>query len=214
MTLLRSIAGCGLLIGLTGGMNAQCNGKPCGPGDPNYDPQTGLCPSTQPTDDGPGEDTLGPAGPGTGGLPTQPQTQTPDSAGEGVDPDSVNVDVYGLNGIWMDNGNGRDTCVIHTPSEVAGNYLALYECDHREGTRDVSTTLINFRGQLASGVITGTNTTCKFGFDSGNGFVDAPMTLTVGADGKSLSGSWHSDFLNEDVPFSLTRKTVGACGTQ
>lgn len=211
MALLRTIGGCTLLIAFAIGTNAQCNLDPCKPGDPGYDPVTGLCtPPTPPT----GGDTLGPPGPGTGGLPTQPDTDTPGSAGDGIDPQSVNVDIYGLNGLWVDNNNGRDTCVIHTPSGVDGNYVALYECDHRDGTGDVSVTLVNFRGTLEGDVITGTTTTCRFGFDSDNGFVDAPMMLAVSADGKTLSGSWHSNLPDEDVPFSLTRMTVGNCGTQ
>jgi hypothetical protein len=40
------------------------------------------------------------------------------------------------------------------------------------------------------------------------------MTLKVSADGKSLSGSWYSEVDDEDIPFSLTRQAVGACGTQ
>jgi hypothetical protein len=207
MTRFHMIGGL-LLLAFACGMNAQCDQDECGPEDPNFDPVTGMCPEPG-TGGG-----LGPAGPGTGGLPTEPGTDTPGSAGDNVDPNNVNVDVYGLNGLWRDDNNGRDTCVIHTPSEVAGNYTTLYQCDHGDGTGQVSDTLINFRGQLANGVITGTTTTCKFGFDSGNGFVDAPMTLTVSADGKTLSGSWYSEVEDEDIPFSLTRMTVGACGTQ
>ena len=176
-----------------------------GPEHPDYDPETGTCPTTQP------DDTLGPPGPGTGGLPTEPNTETPDSAADGVEPDEVNINVYGLNGRWIDNNNSRDTCVFHTGSEVGGNYLEEYVCDHGDGTGNISVTLINFRGTLAGNVITGTTTTCKFGFDSGNGFVDAPMMLTVSEDGKTLSGSWYSEVDDEDVPFSLSRQTVGNC---
>jgi hypothetical protein len=194
----------GSLLVIFANLGMEC-GMPCGPENPNFDPETGTCPSTQPADQ------LGPPGPGTGGLPTEPGTDTPDSADDNVDPDEVNVDVYGLGGRWIDNGNGLDTCVFHTGSEVGGNYLEEHLCDHGDGTGNTSVTLINFRGTLAGNVITGTTSVCRFGFDSGNGFVDAPMTLTVSADGKSLDGTWfHSDD-NVDVPFSLSRQTVGNC---
>lgn len=205
MTPNRVASGCGLLFLLLANMGGQCNGVPCEPGDPGYDPMTGLCPSTQPADE------LGPPGPGTGGLPTEPDTETPDSAANGVAPDEVNVDVYGLNGRWIDNSNGQDTCVLHTGSEVGGNYLEEHICDHGDGTGHTSVTLVNFRGTLAGNVITGTTTACRFGFDSGNGFLDAPMMLTVSEDGKTLDGTWYDSDADEDVPLRFTRQTVGNC---
>jgi hypothetical protein len=169
-----------------------------------------ACSRSQPADGGT-DGGLGPPGPGTGGLPTEPNTETPASAAR-PDANEVNIDVYGLNGMWVDDNNGRDTCVIHTGSEVAGNYTVLRECDHQDGTGQVSTTMINFRAAPPDGgVIVGTTTTCKFGFSSGNGYVDAPMSLTISSDGKGLNGSWYSEVESKDIPFSLTRQTVGNC---
>ncbi len=194
----------GSLVFMTG--TAQCNRVPCNPGDPGYDPFTGTCPSTQP-----GDTTIiifGPPVPGTGGLPTQPGTEVPPDAGDNLDPDSVNLAIFGLNGLWEDNG--RETCVVHTGSGVMATYTSNYECDPQDGG-PVQTTLYDFEGDLTGNQLVGKTVVCRFGFQSDNGIIQADMVLVLSPDGKTLSGTWHNNDLGTDVPFSVVRKTVGNC---
>jgi hypothetical protein len=46
---------------------------------------------------------------------------------------------------------------------------------------------------------------------SENGIVHTTMTLTVSVDAKTLSGTWYNFDEQEDIPFEVTRKTVGNC---
>jgi glyoxylase-like metal-dependent hydrolase (beta-lactamase superfamily II) len=54
---------------------------------------------------------------------------------------------------------------------------------------------------------------CSFGHEepSENGIVHTTMTLTVSVDAKTLSGTWYNFDEQEDIPFEVTRKTVGNC---
>jgi hypothetical protein len=189
-------------------MGLVCGRVPCNPSNPDYDPITGTCPATPPGGDG----TLGPAGPGTGELPTEPGTEDPPSAGDNVDPGSVNTSVFGLDGVWVDNG--REACISQSGTSVTASYLDAYVC-HEDNPNDpndtTDTTYTDFEGTLQGTTITGLTSTCRFGHDSGNGIVSATMTLNVSADGKTLSGTWHNNDTGEEVDFSLTRETVGKC---
>lgn len=189
-------------------MASTCNSKPCDSSNPNYDPVTKTCPSTQPA----GDVTPGPAGPGTGGLPTQPGTEIPPTAGDGVDPSTVNTNVFGLTGLWLDSG--REACVSQNGTAITASYLNGFVChlDNPDDPNDTTdTTYVDFEGTLQGLTITGLTSTCRHGHDSGNGIFSATMTLNVSADGKTLSGTWHNSDTNEEVPLSLTRKTVGKC---
>lgn len=181
---------------------ASCD-PDCTPFHPDYDPETGTC--SQPADE-----PLGPPVFGSGGLPTEPDAPTaqPDDT---HNPDDVAMDIYGLNGRWRDRG--YEVCIQHTGSGVYAAYTELRECDHADGTGNVSYYFANFEGDLSGDTITGTVVSCTFGFDEPgvNGLVDSPMTLTVSADGKTLTGSWYNAVDDVDEPIEMTRETVGNC---
>jgi hypothetical protein len=188
-----------LLGGSTG-----CETEPCTPDHPDYDPETMTCPDQD-------DRVLGPPVFGTGGLPTEPGTDTPEPDDPDHDPDAVDVDIYGLNGRWIDSG--RDVCIQHTGSGVVAWYVELRECDHADGTGNVSVTYEDFEGDLVGNTITGMLAACRFGHDepSENGIVHTSFTLTVSADGKTLSGTWFNSDEGQDIPFEVTRETVGNC---
>lgn len=189
-------------LSLLGG-TAGCETEPCTPDHPDYDPDTMTCPDS-------GEP-LGPPVFGSGGLPTEPGADTPEPEDPDHDPDSVDVDIYGLNGRWIDSG--RDVCIQHTGSGVFAWYLELYECDHADGTDNVSVTYEDFEGDLVGDTITGMVATCRYGHDepSENGIIHTTFTLTLSADGKTLSGTWYNSDEDQDIPFEVTRETVGNC---
>lgn len=186
--------------------NSTCDPMPCTPMHPDYDPATGLC--TQPANDGNNE--LGPPVFGTGNLPTEPGTPTTQPA-PSHDQDAVALDIYGLNGRWIDSG--RAVCIQHTGSAVFATYIEPFVCDHADGTGATSQTQKDFEGQLVGDTITGMTAACRHGFSEpgDNGIIDTTMILVVSPDGKTLSGTWFNSDLNEDIPFSVTRETVGNC---
>jgi len=204
----------GMLLGIGNGMMCRVE-PPCTPLNPDYDPATGRCDGgdADTNDDGDGIIIVGgdadPPLPGTGGVPTEPDT--PPAADPNGDPDAVDLMTYGLNGRWLDNG--RIACLTHTGSGVVATYVLPHTCDHADGTGAISETIDDFTGQLSGDTITGMTSVCRHGFDDteGNGFVQTTMTLTVSADGKTLSGTWHNSDTDEEVPFLLTRETVGNC---
>ncbi len=197
----RAWLGLLLLIAIQPLAGATSCDPDCTPESPDYDPVTGLC--TQPAGG-----TLGPPVFGSGGLPTEPNTPTtqPDV---NHDPDAVDLDIYGLNGRWTDGGH--EICIQHTGSGVFAAYTEIRECDHGDGNTSVY--FADFEGELAGDAITGTVVTCKFGFDDAadNGLFDAPMMLTVSADGKTLSGTWYNSVDDVDEPFDVFRESVGNC---
>ena len=185
-----------------GGM-ASCNPTNCTPTSPGYNPVTGQCTTQGDT---------GVIYPGAGGLPAEPGTPTPTmQPAPGLDPNSVDLNIFGLGGRWLDNG--REVCVNHGGSGVYATYYAAYSCDHDDDTNQVTTTYTDFDAQLSSKTLTGTTSVCSHGHDdvSANGIKDIPMTMTVSDDGKSMNGTWHNNDTNSDVPIILTRKTVGDC---
>jgi len=110
-----------------------------------------------------------------------------------------------LNGKWDDNG--RAVCITQTGTSVSARYLEPYVCDHRDGTGQTSETDFDFDATLADRTLTGQTTVCKFGAGNpaGVGLGQADMTLTVSADGNTLSGTYFNATDQTDVPFSLTR---------
>jgi hypothetical protein len=195
-----------LLVGAlvaSGGM-ATCNQLPCTPLDPNYNPDTGLC--TTATSDG---TTIFP---GAGGLPAEPGTTQPTTQpAADHDPDSVDLNIFGLGGKWKDNN--RDACFRHTGSGVFATYYLPFQCDHADDTNMVSMTHEDFTAQLSGKMLTGTTSVCIFGQSdtSINGIQTATMTLTVSDDGKSMSGSWQHDGTGTGGSITITRLTVGDC---
>ena len=145
--------------------------------------------------------------PGSGGLPTEPGTNPSSDPGDNAN--NVNLDVFGLNGRWMDGA--REICLQHFGASVHAWYLELFMCDHQDGTGGFSNTETDFRGNLVNGVITGTTSACRYGHPSGNGIIETTMTLTVSEDGKTLSGTWFNPDENQDIPFTVTRISVGNC---
>ncbi len=191
-----------LLIGLQPLAGATSCDPDCTPENPDYDPVTGLCSQ-------PAEGQQGPPVPGSGGLPTEPNTPTTQPAPD-HDPDAVDLGIYGLNGRWMDGA--YEACIEHNGSAVSAIYTELRECDHADGTGTVSLYDADFEGELVGDTITGTTVTCKFGFDAGeNGLISSPLTLTVSEDGKTLSGTWYSEVDDADIEIMLTRESVGDC---
>lgn len=191
----------------SGGM-ATCNQTPCTPGNPNYNPLTGLCTTNT------GGDGLGPALPGSGNLPSEPGTPTPTTQPDpNLPSDSVDLNIYGLGGQWMDNG--RRVCINHTGGGVFANYYDAYSCDPQDGTPPVET-FTDFEAQLNGNMLTGTTSVCAFGHSdpADNGIKETAVTLTVSDDGKTLSGSWFDPDKGMNVPIVLTRTTVGDCHTQ
>ncbi|RIK65793.1 MAG: hypothetical protein DCC65_11700 [Planctomycetota bacterium] len=193
-------------LGIWGGATS-CNPQPCTPEHPDYDPVTGLCVPAGVV----GADELGPPGPGTGGLPTEPGTTPPESTN--VSDEQVDLAVFGLNGKWLDNG--RLVCILHSGSSVEATYVEPYICDHQDGAGTTSQTSFNFSAQMTGNQLAGTTTTCVYGFDEGsgvmNGITESDMTLVVSDDGKTLSGTWYHSIDDIYVDFSLTRETVGNC---
>jgi hypothetical protein len=108
---------------------------------------------------------------------------------------------FRLDGVWDDNG--RHVIVEQNGVEVVGNYFTERYCDREDGPVDepgsnTDATFFDFRGTLNNGedvlpgdLITGEVNTCRWGFESGNGFVLADLTLTV-VDEDTMSGEWES----------------------
>ena len=141
------------------------------------------------------------------------QTSANDNAGGSNDnaPDSNENDngddsgelptAFRLDGVWDDNG--RHVIVEQNGVEVEGNYFTERYCDLENGPVDepgpnTDSTFFDFSGTLNSGedvlpgdIITGEVNTCRYGFESGNGFVLADLTLNV-VDENTMSGEWES----------------------
>lgn len=190
-----------LAIFPTGGMGS-CNQAMCTTQSADYNALTSQC-------------TGYPGGanyPGSGGLPSEPGTPPPTTQPAPTqDPNSVDLNIYGLGGKWKDNG--RDVCINHTGSGVYATYYLLYECDHRDSTLQTDSTYTDFEAKLMGKTLTGMTSVCSYGHDdpADNGIRQADITLTVSDDGKTLSGSWHNAESNSDVPVTLTRQSVGDC---
>jgi hypothetical protein len=56
-----------------------------------------------------------------------------DRVGDLADRSGVDIPLC-LSGLWVDDNNGRDTCIVQTGAEIVGDYLETRECDHNDGT--------------------------------------------------------------------------------
>lgn len=208
---IRTSLFCASVVILVGG--GECQTQMCPPDRPVFNEMTGKC---EPEG---GDDTVVPGGrsfppgPGTGGLRTEPDTET--SMADDTDQDAVDLQVFGLNGRWKATDNGRISCILHTGSGVTSTLIEDRRCDHMnmDGSDVFSTTSADFQGTVVGNMITGTQLACRFGNSdpSLNGLFDFPMMLTISADGKTLSGTWNFD--GDLREFSLERQTVGNCRT-
>jgi len=97
MSPIRAMVVCAAVGAVTAGMN--CRTGICPEETPIYDPLTGECVAddADTSDDGDGGVIIvggptAPPGPGTGGLPTEPETDT--SMGENSDPEAINLLIY------------------------------------------------------------------------------------------------------------------------
>jgi hypothetical protein len=197
---------------VTGGM--ECPTAVCPPDRPVYNSMTGMC---EPEG---GDDTAVPGGrsfppgPGTGGLRTEPDTDT--SMADDTDPDAVDLLVFGLNGRWLALDNGRLSCIQHFGTNMKSTLLEDRECDHLnpDGPDITTFTSEDLDGMVSGDTITGTTVVCRYGYSdpSLNGIFKNPMTLTISADGKTLTGTYMFD--TEVRDFSLVRQTVGDCRTE
>lgn len=209
MSAIRSVLFLAAALIVAGGM--ECQTAVCPPDKPVFNPMTGKC---EPEG---GDDTIVPGGrsfppgPGTGGLRTEPDTDT--TMADDTDPDAVDLLVFGLNGRWKATDNGRISCINHTGSGMTSTLIEDRECAHRnqDGTDITSYTSNDLEGVVVGNMVTGTQQACRFGQSdpSLNGLFDFPMMLTISEDGKTLSGTW--DFDGEVREFSLERQTVGNC---
>lgn len=213
MSSVRSVLLFGAVVTVASGMQMECQTALC-PGDkPVLNPVTGEC---EPLG---GDDAVVPGGrsfppgPGTGGLRTEPDTDT--SMADDSDPEAVDLLIFGLNGRWMASDNGRISCILHTGSGMTSTLIEDRECtfQNANGSEVTSFTTSDLEGMVVGDMITGTTRACRYGQSdpSLNGLFDFPMMLTISADGKTLSGSW--DFDGEVREFSLMRQTVGNCRT-
>ncbi|MCC7316376.1 MAG: hypothetical protein IT419_16295 [Planctomycetes bacterium] len=192
---------------VAGGM--QCQPALCPADKPVINPLTGLC---EPAG---GDDTIVPGGrtfspgPGTGGLRTEPDTDT--SMGEDADPDAVDLLIFGLNGRWLEQDNGRTSCIVHFASEMTSTLIEQRVCEHLDGTNTISHTFADLEGVVNGDTITGRTIVCRYGNSDPalNGTDFSPMMLTISPDGKTLSGTYIVD--TEVLEFSLQRQTVGHC---
>lgn len=209
---IRTLLFCVAVAIVTGGM--ECQTAVCPPNRPVFNEKTGQC-EPEGGDDTvvPGGRTF-PPGPGTGGLRTEPDTDT--SMANDTDPDAVDLLVFGLNGRWKASDNGRISCILHTGSGMTSTLIEDRECAHMnaDGSDITSYTSSDLEGVVVGNTITGTQRACRFGQPdpSLNGLFDFPMMLTISADGKTLSGTW--DFDGDIREFSLERQTVGGCRTE
>ncbi len=209
---IRTVLYLAAALVVAGGM--ECQTAMCPNDKPVFNPVTGKCEAEG------GDDTIVPGGrtfppgPGTGGLRTEPDTDT--SMADNSDPDAVDLLVFGLNGRWIATDNGRISCINHTGSGMTSTLIENRECTYQDvnGSNVTSLTTADLEGMVVGNMITGTTRACRFGQSdtSLNGLFDFPMMLTISADGKTLSGSW--DFDGEVREFSLERQTVGDCRTE
>lgn len=211
MLMIRAFLFTATVLMAAGGMN--CQNTPCPSDKPVLNPATGECEADD-NDDGdviviPGGPT-GPAGPGTGGLPTEPDTDT--SMSENGDPDAVNLLIFGLNGRWLANDTGRLSCILHSGNSMTSTLIEERVCDHQDPDNStISYTFSDLEGTVAGDIITGTTVYCHYGNPdpSLNGIKLKPMMLMISEDGKTLSGTYEVD--GEALEFSLMRQTVGTC---
>lgn len=211
MSSIRSLLLFAAVVTVAGGMQMECPPAMCPADKPVRNPMTGEC---EPIG---GDDAVVPGGrsfppgPGTGGLRTEPDTDT--TTADNTDPDAVDLLTFGLNGRWKALDNDRISCIVHTGSGMTSTLIVDRECDHQnvDGTNVISYTDRDLEGTVAGNMVTGTQTACRFGnSDSSlNGLFDFPMMLTISADGKTLSGSWNFD--GDVIDFTLERQTVGSC---
>jgi len=214
MSLVRSVLLFGVVVTVAGGMQMECQTAMCPDDKPVRNPITGECEAEGGDDSAvPGGRSF-PPGPGTGGLRTEPDTDT--SMADDTDPEAVDLQVFGLNGRWLASDNGRISCILHTGSGMTSTLIEDRECAYQDvnGTDVTSFTTSDLEGMVVGDMITGTTRACRYGQSdpSLNGLFDFPMMLTISADGKTLSGSW--DFDGEVREFSLMRQTVGTCRTE
>jgi hypothetical protein len=102
----------------------------------------------------------------------------------------------------------REITITHTGNDVRAEYVKERECDPRDGTGVVKTTL-DFTGTLRGKQLTGKANTCKYGSDNHaeNGFALEDLELTVSDDGNTLDGRWFSSTFNEwRTATTITRK--------
>ncbi len=211
MSSTRVLLVCATVVVVAGG--SSCPSTLCPEEGTIFNPLTGECEAVGDTNgDGyvvPGGPT-NPPGPGTGGLPTEPDTDT--SMSENGDPDAINLQIFGLNGRWLANDNGRLSCIVHGGDNMTSTLLEERACDHQDpNVETVSYTYSDLEGTVSGNTITGTTVVCQYGHSdsSMNGIFENPMMLTISEDGKTLSGTYM--ILGEVRDFSLTRQTVGNC---
>ncbi|MBE7508479.1 MAG: hypothetical protein HS101_19665 [Planctomycetia bacterium] len=131
--------------------------------------------------------------------------------GEDADPDAVDLLIFGLNGRWLEQDNGRTSCIVHFASEMTSTLIEQRVCEHLDGTNTISHTFADLEGVVNGDTITGRTIVCRYGNSDPalNGTDFSPMMLTISPDGKTLSGTYIVD--TEVLEFSLQRQTVGHC---
>jgi hypothetical protein len=109
-----------------------------------------------------------------------------------------------LTGKW--NDSGRLVCITQSGSSVSARYIDPYVCDFRDGTGGSAQTDFDFDATLADHTLSGETTVCNFGAGNplGVGLGRAALTLTVSADGKTVSGSFFNQLNQTDVPITIT----------
>jgi hypothetical protein len=131
------------------------------------------------------------------------------SAGDGGE-DSGDA-TLNLNGKWLDNGN--EVCITQSGLSVQARYVQPHICDHRDGTGQTSQTDFDFDATLSGRTLDGETSICSYGAGNpqGVGIHRATVTLSVSADGNTLSGTFYNSLEQRDDPVTLTRVST-TCG--
>lgn len=209
-TLATLSIACFVLYGGCGSMEQSGGCQPAGPLDqqPGDSDEVIYIPST---------DVDGPD------FPEEPEPPMPCPNGE----DCEEPTQHDLNGLWLDF-NGRATRIHHEGDQVIASYVEPYECDHQDGTGQISETNHNFDAVISGDILTGQTSVCRSGDcydddrippflgaktlqangDGGScvrGLLLADMTLQVNEDNTELSGAWFNILTESDVDFGLSR---------
>ena len=146
------------------------------------------------------------ANPAPSPAPGTSDTGAPSTADDGPDSPQDNAPPqHDLTGPWEDNG--RVVRIAQSGDQVTALYAEPYVCDHRDGTGETDQTDLDFNATISGDQLTGDTSVCGYGKDNpaGVGIRSAQITLTVNSDDTTLTGSWHNDQDDSDVPISLTR---------
>ncbi len=212
---IRAVLVLAAVVLVTGGMGMECQTALCTADRPVFNPMTGKC-EPEGGDDViiPGGRSF-PPGPGTGGLRTEPDTDT--SMADDSDPDAVDLAIFGLNGRWHALDNDRLSCIVHAGTTMTSTLIEQRVCEHLDPDpypETITYTFADLEGTVDGDMITGTTIVCAYlnSDPALNGIFLNPMMLMISPDGKTLSGTYIFD--DEVRPFSLERQTVGDCRTE